>query len=116
MFTEKNFSRFFSDLPRSPIETFESIDQMRIIENGEDLLSINLINGYPGINEPREEKLVRKILSNDNVQREVLAKIFRLNEKNIFIALSTFGEFGKEPLEILNKSNISYQINHLVED
>ena len=71
----KEFLKIFSDLPRSPIETFESIDQMRIIENGEDLLSINLINGYPGINEPREEKLVRKILSNDNVQREVLAKI-----------------------------------------
>ena len=32
-------------------------------------------------------------------------------KKNIFIALSTFGEYGKEPLEILNKSNISYQIN-----
>lgn len=73
-YTKKSLINF-SNLNRTAIETSESIDQMRIIENGYCLHSIPLSNGYPGINEPREKDLVKKILNIDLNQKEILNKI-----------------------------------------
>ena len=46
-----------------------------IIENGLELLSVSFSAGYPGINEPREVEIVKKILEIDKIQKQVLDQI-----------------------------------------
>ncbi len=68
----------YASLPRTPLETSQSIDQSRILENDLDLISVQFSGGYPGINELREAEIVKKILKTDDKQKKVLNKI--LNE------------------------------------
>jgi CMP-2-keto-3-deoxyoctulosonic acid synthetase len=68
----------YSGLHRTPLETSQSIDQSRILENDLDLISVQFSGGYPGINELREAEIVKKILKTDDKQKKVLNKI--LNE------------------------------------
>ena len=65
----------FSQLSRTLLESSQSIDQLRIIEHEIPLISVNFANGYPGINDSREEKIVRKILQSDSKQQSILKKI-----------------------------------------
>ena len=65
----------YKDLPRTPIEVSQSIDQSRIIENNLELCSVSFSAGYPGINEPREAEIVKTILKTDNRQKRVLNSI-----------------------------------------
>ena len=65
----------FSLLSRTPLETTQSIDQSRIIEHEIPLQAVKFKKGYPGINDLREEKIVRKILKTDPGQRAILEKI-----------------------------------------
>jgi len=65
----------FSSLKRTDIEKTQSIDQSRVIENDLELFSVPFKNGYPGINDEREEKIVRKILQSDQEQSNILNKI-----------------------------------------
>ena len=65
----------FSNLKRTDIEKTQSIDQSRVIENDLKLFSVPFKRGYPGINDKREEKMVRKILQSDAEQSIVLNKI-----------------------------------------
>ena len=65
----------FSRLNRTPLETTQSIDQSRIIEHEIPLLAVNFEKGYPGINDLREEQMVREILNTDPEQRSILEKI-----------------------------------------
>ena len=65
----------FSNLKRTDIEKTQSIDQSRVIESDLKLLSVPFKRGYPGINDKREEKMVRKILQSDAEQSSVLNQI-----------------------------------------
>ncbi len=65
----------YSNLPRTPLETSQSIDQLRILENDLNLFSVSFSIGYPGINEPREVKLVEEILNSDKNQKKMLKRI-----------------------------------------
>ena len=62
----------FSQLNRTPLETTQSIDQFRIIEHEIPLLAVPFDKGYPGINDSREEQMVRKIFQTDPMQRSIL--------------------------------------------
>jgi 3-deoxy-manno-octulosonate cytidylyltransferase (CMP-KDO synthetase) len=64
----------FSKLNRTSLETSQSIDQSRIIEHDIPLLGVPFEKGYPGINDYREEQMVRQILQTDLQQRSVLDK------------------------------------------
>ena len=66
----------FSRLNRTLLETTQSIDQSRIIEHEIPLLAVNFEKGYPGINDLREEQMVREILNTDPEQRSILENIF----------------------------------------
>ena len=68
----------FSRLNRTPLETTQSIDQSRIIEHEIPLLAVPFEKGYPGINDSREEQMVRKILQTDPMQRSILKGISSL--------------------------------------
>ena len=65
----------FSRLNRTPLETTQSIDQSRIIEHEIPLLAVPFEKGYPGINDLREEQMVREILKTDREQMAILRKI-----------------------------------------
>ena len=65
----------FSHLSRTPLESSQSIDQSRIIEHGIPLSSVPFEKGYPGINDLREEQMVREILKTDREQMAILRKI-----------------------------------------
>ena len=68
----------FSRLNRTPLETTQSIDQSRIIEHEIPLLAVPFEKGYPGINDSREEQMVRKIFQTDPMQRSILKEISSL--------------------------------------
>ena len=59
----------FNQLPRTPIESIESIDQSRIIENDFQLISVPFKSGYPGINDKREEIFINDIFNKDSKQK-----------------------------------------------
>ena len=65
----------YSKLKRTPYEKANSIDQSRIIESGYTLKGVNFKYGYLGINNKKEEKLVKKIMSYDKIQKHILRKI-----------------------------------------
>ena len=68
----------FSRLNRTPLEQSQSIDQSRIIEHEIPLLSVPFKKGYPGINDPREERMVRKFFQSDPIQISFLKEISSL--------------------------------------
>ena len=59
----------FNRLPRTPLESTQSIDQSRIIENDSPLMSVPFASGYPGINDTREAEIVRGVLQSNNHQQ-----------------------------------------------
>ena len=65
----------FSKLSRTPLESTQSIDQSRIIEHEIHLMAVPFEKGYLGINDSREEILVKGILQSDPQQSSVLKKI-----------------------------------------
>lgn len=71
----KDFLLDLVEMAPSNIEKFESIEQMRIIENGYVLNSVLVDTSTPGINEPHELEIVLKSLENDIVQIKLLEKI-----------------------------------------
>ena len=73
-YTRKSLNKY-KELPRTPLEVTQSIDQLRIIENGLELLSVSFSAGYLGINEPQEVEIVKKILETDERQKQVLDQI-----------------------------------------
>jgi 3-deoxy-manno-octulosonate cytidylyltransferase (CMP-KDO synthetase) len=74
---ERSFLLRYPELPRTPLELAESIDQSRIIENDTRLHGVRFTHGYPGINEPREVEFVEAFLQKDPRQQSVLAEILR---------------------------------------
>ena len=61
------------------IEEMESIEQMRIIENGYSICSVPVESSQPSVNEPLEVQLVWDYVANDNEQKSILKKVFNFN-------------------------------------
>jgi 3-deoxy-manno-octulosonate cytidylyltransferase (CMP-KDO synthetase) len=59
----------------TPIERTELIEQMRIIENGYKLFSVDVSPSLPSVNEPEEVKIVKDYIKNNSVQQELLNKV-----------------------------------------
>ena len=62
-------------LPVSPIEKAESIEQMRILENGFGLSYVEVAPALPSINEPGELQEVLDFLSADSEQQALLKSV-----------------------------------------
>jgi 3-deoxy-manno-octulosonate cytidylyltransferase (CMP-KDO synthetase) len=56
----------------TPIEKAELIEQMRIVENGYNLISVEVSPSLPSVNEPEEAKIVQKYIKNNPEQQELL--------------------------------------------
>lgn len=71
----KDFLLDLTGLPVSPIEKAESIEQMRILENGFSLSYVEVAPALPSINEPSELQEVLDCLSADSEQQALLKSI-----------------------------------------
>lgn len=72
---KKDFLIALSKLPESVIEKYEFIEQMRIIENGYELLSVPVEVSLPSVNEKHEAKIVLDYLGSNKEQQDILNKI-----------------------------------------
>ena len=61
--------------PPQKIEISESIEQMKIIEMGIDMLGVSIIKSYPSVNTVNDALLVEKILREDELQKAILSSI-----------------------------------------
>lgn len=68
----KDFLLRLTKLPQSPIEGSESIEQMRILENGFNFNYVEVAPSLPSINEPHELDEVLHLLSMDPEQQQLL--------------------------------------------
>jgi 3-deoxy-manno-octulosonate cytidylyltransferase (CMP-KDO synthetase) len=68
----KNCLSIVSGAQPQKIEISESIEQMKIIELGINILSVNTKRNYPSVNTPEEALLVEKILDMDPRQKQIL--------------------------------------------
>lgn len=71
----KDFLLELASLPVSPIEMAESIEQMRILENGFGLCYVEVAPAIPSINEPGELQEVLDCLLTDSEQQALLKSI-----------------------------------------
>ena len=72
---KKEFLIRLNNIKNTPIETVELIEQMRIIESGFSLYSVEVDPSLPSINEPNETKIVLNHLKNNDEQKFLLEKI-----------------------------------------
>ncbi len=72
---KKEFLFELTKLQSSLIENAESIEQMRIIENGYSIRSIPVVPSLPSVNEPGEVDIVLNYLQSNLEQRTILKKI-----------------------------------------
>jgi 3-deoxy-manno-octulosonate cytidylyltransferase (CMP-KDO synthetase) len=75
-FTKEFLTRMVK-IPESSVESAESIEQMRVVENGFFLRSVPVSESLPSVNEPHEVSVVLDVLERDPTQRALLAEILR---------------------------------------
>ena len=71
---KKDFLIGLTEMNSTLIEEMESIEQMRIIENGYSICSVPFESSQPSVNEPSEVQLVWDYVANDNEQKIILRK------------------------------------------
>jgi len=64
-----------AQMPASNVERFESIEQMRIVENGGQLLSVPVETSLPSVNEPNEVEIVLNQLQHNDEQSILLRRV-----------------------------------------
>ena len=71
----KSFLLELVKLPPSPIEMAESIEQMRILENGFTMQSVKVEPALPSVNEPEEIKIIFDYLDRHPEQQKLLQQV-----------------------------------------
>jgi 3-deoxy-manno-octulosonate cytidylyltransferase (CMP-KDO synthetase) len=74
---KKDFIEKLSNIKASHIEIAESIEQMRIIENGYSIRSIDLQPSLPSINEPDEVEIVLNYINSNSEQKEIIKNLMK---------------------------------------
>ena len=76
---KKSALKIYSKNNITPLEKNFSIGQMRILENNHNLKSINIKNGYRGIDKKRDIIYAKNVLKKDKEQIKILNKIINHN-------------------------------------
>jgi len=71
----RDFLATITDTQPTPVEQYEFIEQMRIIENGYHLLSVSVHPSLPSVNEPHEIQAVLDYLEYQDEQKQLLASV-----------------------------------------
>lgn len=74
----KDFLLKLIKMEKTHFETSEFIEQMRILEYGFNLYSVNFSYSLPSVNEPHEADLVLKNINSNPEQKKVLNKILNM--------------------------------------
>jgi 3-deoxy-manno-octulosonate cytidylyltransferase (CMP-KDO synthetase) len=80
---KKEFLLKLTSLPPGLVEVTESIEQMRIIENGHTLTAVNVSPSLPSVNEPSEALIVLNYIENNDEQKQLLIQILTNNYAGI---------------------------------
>ena len=72
----KEFLQHLVKLKPARTEVTDSIEQMRILENGYKLTSVPFNESLPSVNEPHEVTAVVEFMNKKSIQRELLVKTF----------------------------------------
>ena len=72
----KDFLQQLMQFAPARTEISESIEQMRIIENGHRLISVPFEESLPSVNEPDEANIVIEYMKNKAIQRTLLFQTF----------------------------------------
>jgi 3-deoxy-manno-octulosonate cytidylyltransferase (CMP-KDO synthetase) len=73
----KDFLSTIAQVQPTPVEKFELIEQMRIIENGHPLRSVPVSPSLPSVNEPHEADIVNEYIRTNEEQRSLLESVLR---------------------------------------
>jgi 3-deoxy-manno-octulosonate cytidylyltransferase (CMP-KDO synthetase) len=71
----KEFLMQLTELPPGGIELSESIEQMRILENGFSISSVPVTPSLPSVNEPREAQIILEYIEHNVEQQKLLNAI-----------------------------------------
>jgi len=71
----KEFLMQLTELPPGGIELAESIEQMRILENGFIITSVPVTPSLPSVNEPREAQIILEYIEHNVEQQKLLNTI-----------------------------------------
>lgn len=71
----KDFLLKLTAMPASRIEKNEFIEQMRVIENGHKMISVEVFPSLPSVNEPQEADIVLEYIKKDGVQESLLNQV-----------------------------------------
>ena len=63
---QRDFLMEYSQWPRSNLEIFEQLEQLRILENGETLLCVEAENEGVGVDVPQDLVYVENLMKNKN--------------------------------------------------
>lgn len=74
----KEFLLRLTSLPSSRIECAEYIEQMRIIENGFSLMSVEVTPSLPSVNEPGETDIILNYLRENPEQHALLNRVISM--------------------------------------
>ncbi len=69
-----DFLRTYSMLPETPFERVESVDMLRVLEHGFQILGVPLDYSTVGVDRPVDVPVVEQLLERDPVQRDLLAR------------------------------------------
>ncbi|MBT4512429.1 MAG: 3-deoxy-manno-octulosonate cytidylyltransferase [Chloroflexi bacterium] len=75
---QKNFLHKYSRLAPTPLEKAESVDMLRILEHGYDILGVVTPYETQGVDVPEDIQRVERILSEDETQRNLYERILNL--------------------------------------
>ena len=73
---QKKFLEMLVDMPATPSEQADSIEQMRILEHGYSIEAVLVDKALPSVNEVYEADIINQQLENDPIQVEILNNIF----------------------------------------
>lgn len=71
----KEFLLHLTQLPETPFEKAEFIEQSRVLENGFELRGVAIKVSSPSVNEPRDVDVIQAMLKRDEVQIEIFKRI-----------------------------------------
>ena len=74
----RDFLHQYSRLSPTPLETVESIDMLRILEHGYELIAVVTPHVTLGVDIPEDIALVEKVLREDDTQRNLYERILSL--------------------------------------
>jgi len=67
IFFRRNYLLYFNKLEQTPLEIIESVDMMRVLENGDKIKMVEVIGKTIGVDNAEDFKVAENLMSNDPI-------------------------------------------------